>query len=126
MSFTVTPDPGYSVTYESLSLYHGSYNSNGSFKITYAIGAGSDVEALGATAHTAANADPLTLASSDFADFTTDQVVTWKILIFESGDPNYGNRFDDITINGTVIPEPGTICLLAMGLGGLVARRKRR
>lgn len=125
VSFTVTPQAGYSVTYESLSAFHGSYDGSGSFKITYAIGAGADVVALAATAHTAAQGDDLTQATADFTDFTTSDVVTWKIHIFEAGGNTYGHRLDDITINGTVIPEPATLALAAVGLLGATLRRKR-
>ena len=50
ISFTTAPTIGTSlVTYESIQAYHASFDGNGSFKITYAIGAGADVDALPAT-----------------------------------------------------------------------------
>ena len=43
---------------------------------------------------------------------------------------NYGTtgtwRFDMVTINGNLIPEPGTIAALAVGVVGLMARRRRK
>lgn len=124
--FTITPEPLTSVTYESLSLYHGAFNTTPKFKITYQHGANPETEALGPTSHTAANADPLTFKFEDFADFTTDQVVTWRIYVFDANDTQTGSRFDDITINATTqsIPEPSSLALLA--LGGLLAARRRR
>jgi len=109
VSFTVTPNPGFSVTYDSLSAFHGSYNGTGKFKMTYAIGAGADVEALPATAHTVGQPTPLTKVTEDFVDFTTSEPVTWKIHIFEANDNNTGHRIDDITINGTVSAATGPL-----------------
>ncbi|MEP0767503.1 MAG: PEP-CTERM sorting domain-containing protein [Fimbriimonadia bacterium] len=40
--------------------------------------------------------------------------------------PNGTWRFDMVTINGNLIPEPGTIAALAVGVVGLMARRRRK
>ena len=125
--FTTSPAGGYQITYESLSLFHGSFNATGQVKITYAIGAGPDTVALGPASHTAANSDPLTFLSEDFADFTTSDTVTWKIHVFGTDAENTGTRLDDITINGsvTLIPEPSA-ALLSLLCAGLFAARRRR
>ena len=127
-AFTTTPSPGYEITYESLSLYHGAFNLTPMFKITYAIGAGPDVPAVGPTGHTADNSNPVTLLSEDFTDFTTSETVTWKIHVFGADAANTGSRFDDITINGTVslIPEPSSAVLFGLASMVLIGRLRRR
>ena len=126
--FTITPEPLISVTYESLSLYHGAFNDTPKFKFTYQIGAGPEVTALGPTGHTAQNTDPLTFLSEDFADFTTEEVVTWRIYVFDANDFNTGSRFDDITINATttIVPSPTAAIAGLVGLAGLGMRRRRK
>ncbi len=122
--FTTSPTAGNQIAYESLSLYHAAFNTTPDFKITYAIGAGADVVALGQTDQTTT----LTLKTEDFADFTTSETVTWKIHVFNANDTQSGSRFDDIIINGTVslIPEPSTFALSALGLLGLLGWRRGR
>ncbi len=47
------------------------------------------------------------------------------VLTFDGASSDTGNnRIDNVTISGNVIPTPGTFAL--MGLGGLVATRRRR
>lgn len=47
------------------------------------------------------------------------------VLTFDGATSDTGNnRLDNVTISGTAIPAPGTFAL--MGLGGLVATRRRR
>lgn len=125
--FTTAPVPGQQITYESLSLYHGSFNATGQIKITYRIGAGSEVVALPPLSHTAANADLLTLHNEDFVDFTTAELVTWRLYAFGTDAENTGTRLDDITINGTVaaIPEVSSGWLSLLGMGVLCGRRRR-
>ena len=36
---------------------------------------------------------------------------------------NASLRIDDLTVNGTVIPEPGTVILSLVGVAGLLRRR---
>lgn len=52
--------------------------------------------------------------STEFRFYLTDN----------TNDTNIIHRFDDIVLNGTVIPEPATLCLL--GLGGLLSLKRRR
>ena len=123
--FTTTPSPGIEITYDSLSLFHGAFNLTPKFKITYAIGGGADIVALGTTAHTANNAAALTFKQEDFADFTTNETVIWKIHVFDADAANTGSRFDDITINGIVaVPEPASAALF--GLAGVALALLRR
>ena len=47
------------------------------------------------------------------------------VFTFDGASSDTGNnRLDNVTINGTAVPTPGTFALL--GLGGLVGTRRRR
>ena len=74
---------------------------------------------------------PNTLAAGHYemTVATTSDSAQWVKLSFPGGDLLGGNNkyvFDEITINGTdAIPEPGTASLLLIGLGVVVAARRR-
>jgi len=127
VSFRVTPDVGFSVTYDSISLFHHSFNGTGQFSLRYIDdpdGGGTlQTVVTGVSNPGTTNAAPL-FHSTDFGDFTSSSVTEWRIYIFAANDNNTGFRLDDITLNGTVIPEPATLGLVS--LGGLLAWRRRR
>lgn len=51
--------------------------------------------------------------------------VTFRFYVFISGvTSSRAVNFDDITINGSIVPEPATLCLL--GLGALCMARRHR
>lgn len=69
--------------------------------------------------HTLTFASPLTLSANTTYDFT--------LRISEGSLSSNGNQaaFDNLTFNGTVVPEPGSLALLSLG-GLLIGSRRRR
>jgi hypothetical protein len=58
----------------------------------------------------------------------TDTSVTFTITDTTPGNNNQEtlySYFDNVTVTGTVIPEPSSFALLGLGLGSLVMRRRR-
>ena len=66
---------------------------------------------------------PFSVDLTALADVTT--TTTFRIEVGGVGnDGRHTNGIDNITLNATVIPEPGSLALL--GLGGLLIARRRR
>ena len=123
-SFTVTPNAGKQISYESLSFYYGTHsNGSGEYGLRYVDGANAEVTVV------STGSDPrfagVNLYTINLGGFTSSDTVEWRIYLSSSSD-TVGQRFDDITLNATVsdIPEPGSLALL--GLGGLCLIRRRR
>lgn len=61
---------------------------------------------------------------SGFGEFTMAGTDAWKLLVVDDGGSAGGGSFESWTLRGTVVPEPATLSLLA--LGGIAALRRRR
>lgn len=61
---------------------------------------------------------------SSFGEFTMPGTDAWKLLVVDDGGSLGGGSFESWTLRGTVVPEPATLSLLA--LGGIAALRRRR
>ena len=104
------------VTYESISLYEYRFN-RGLMDIRYVIGGGSEVSIASGVARTdqsGSGPDNMTFQELDFANFQTSQSVEFRIYGDNTGGSGDALRFDDISVTGTVIPEP-TASALVMG-----------
>jgi PEP-CTERM motif len=55
--------------------------------------------------------------------FTLAAPAIVSIVFANQGGDNFGAMLDDVTLE--LVPEPGTAALLALGLAGLAARRRR-
>lgn len=136
LSFDLTPGAGESITIESLSLYANTVN-NPNFvadTVTLQINTGSGWITHGTEVITArGGATPGQLLS-----YTLDTPLTGltspvnlRLLFYNTTGNEAGNwtewtRIDDITVHGTLIPEPSSLLFLTSASIGCLALRKRR
>jgi hypothetical protein len=57
-------------------------------------------------------------------DLTNMRMIMWMINGDNSNNPDYTLQWRDVSITGTVVPEPTTICLLGLGALSLIRRKK--
>ena len=144
VTFSVTADPGFNVSFSSVSAYNIRRSNNGptTGQWQYQVGAGSFVDigseiTWGATINASGNAQ----TAIDLSGITALQsvapgtTVTFRIANYNASS-NAGTWYlndpsdspgNDFIVNGTtsLIPEP-TTAALALGLGGLAMARRRR
>jgi probable HAF family extracellular repeat protein len=139
-TLTLTPAPGYALNLESLtfdaSLQYESQAGTG--QAPFGIGVRSNLDGfaslLGSTSWFASASTPGFAARS--IDLSSLQGLTAETLAGVGGslqlqllvgggsiliDPDI-TTIDNLVVNGTVVPEPGPLALLAVGLGGLALR----
>jgi hypothetical protein len=130
--FTITVDPGL-----SLSLSNLTFNAAKGGSGTRATGVRTDLTGTNnLTAFNVGNTRPNWPASPfnvDLFGFSELQGITNSVtFMFAVATPSTGNslEFDDITVNGAVVPEPSVSALVLLGLGALAAicgcRRRTR
>jgi hypothetical protein len=113
--------------YEDIILTYATRGTGTGFNshaVSYSVDGGAFVS-LGA--HAAQNSATWVLHTTDLSAISAaDNVASLVIRITLSGATGAtgNNRFDNVQVNGTQIPTPGSLALL--GLGGLVAARRRR
>jgi hypothetical protein len=140
-TFTLTPSVGNSLQLSQLSLYlwgnagfnTGTYSFFLQSSLTGNTVLGSQ-SVTGVTNVTAlANSVSPTAANNQYvmdlsgvpqlANVTSD--VTFTIGIYRSSGSQGNMRFDNIQIDGTVIPEPSALLLGGMGMSSLLLRRRK-
>lgn len=143
VSFTLTPGSGVQVTLQTLKLNHGASNSDtdASFITNLAVlsSVGGFTESSpilatfmkdvpidnGGTGITDARVIDLTSFGSTFTNLTGP--VEFRFYFYDS--VNFNNkihRLDTVQLEGTtVIPEPSSLALVAVGAGGVFFRRSR-
>ena len=129
-SFITGPEAGAaSVTYEDLSFFANTYGGSASVSLRMVDGTGPEVSLAEALAVPGGNAD-VELFSIDFLDFTSSNLVEWRLYPYGTSDFIHGVRFDDILLHGTAnmqaVPEPSTFALATLGLMGLACFGWRR
>ena len=139
-SFTVDVDAGYEMDLTNFQFDLG-YTRNGSFDgkqfRTYLMTSIDgfttadfydfdtvDVTVNGAVLTYPNGTKTISLAGAQFQNITTS--TEFRLYIADNtGSADFIHRIDNVTLNGTVIPEPGTIGLVsAAGLGILFIRRR--
>lgn len=102
-AFTMQPG-GNSVTYERIHFHANQFGSAARIDVSYKIGATETFVLQGYTP--LENNAPVAQKSVDFADFVSDQEVTWTFYLYGASASNYGTRLDDITLRGVSDAEP--------------------
>lgn len=139
--FTITADPGFTLSLDTLDFRMGGQNtaaatytvnanvrsSVGGFASDLTINPGTVTTA----SHTIANANTTSYSdfSVDLSGAAFDNLTTLTLRIYPSDDSVSNSKFyryDTVTLNGTVtaIPEPTAVTLLTVSLVGLLAFRR--
>lgn len=115
------------VGYQDVILSYATRGTGTGFNshdVSYSVNGGPFV---GLGAHAAQSSSTWVVHTTDLSGFgDADNVASLVIRITLGGatNANGNNRFDNVQINATPVPTPGSIALL--GLGGFVAARRRR
>ncbi len=141
LTFTIDVAPGYEMDVTSLTLQQGySYNASYTGKwltadLLTSVGGFTSVD--GVSSITSYATTPQSGSAVYYQSWTIDsefsgvefQGLTGSTefrfyLTDNTNSADIIHRMDDIVLNGTVIPEPATLCLL--GLGSLVALKRKK
>lgn len=133
ISFTLTPGVGVTVNLTSLTLDAFNYTNDGTFSAeSYFLRSSTNgfTTNIGTTQNILAGSNgTITPASFDLSGAAFQGLtspIEFRLFYQDSGaDPDRGLAFDNIILNGTVVPEPATWMLMGVGLL-LGAQRLRR
>lgn len=142
VSFTVTPGSGVQFSLETLRLNHGASNSDtdASFITNLAVlsslGGFTESSPILATFTKdvpienggAGITDPRVIDLTSFGSTFTDLTAPVEFRFYFYDSVSFNNkihRLDTVQLEGTVIPEPGSLALGMLGIGGGLIRRSR-
>ena len=137
LTFTVTPDAGFSIDYTNITFEMSKGPSSPTnkpgkgpslhvFANNFAIG---DVIGSGKVPDSKPDTDVWFSFDIDLSSLGTVTTPTvFRLYLDDGGALNVGHqiRTDTIVVNGDVVPEPGSLSLALLGLGGLLMPRRRR
>ncbi|MEG4391946.1 PEP-CTERM sorting domain-containing protein [Microcoleus sp. BROC3] len=106
-----------------------SSGDNGTVYSTSALNAGAQLAVLGGSSLWNALGKETTStfqAAGQFTDATASLFNGGAVISFDDGGNGNDADFQDFTVTAEAVPEPMTMTGLALGLGGLVAARRRR
>ena len=124
-SFTITPLAGQVINFETFTAYTDKNGGGATFEyhIMSAVGGFTDTDTIDSSSHTSGVAN----LSYDISSLTGVSTATEFRLYIRTDNYTNGSNLldiDNITITGTVIPEPSGLMLCT--LGGFVLLRRRR
>lgn len=129
-SFWVKPEPGTTGTLTDIS-FDVRENSSASGANAFAVYA-NGVLVGGTTISTRTQSwRSVTLSQVNGFSLTAGATTTFSVVAFVSGTTNQGSvtrasQFDNITLNGVVVPEPSTLMLAGLGISSLIPFAMRR
>lgn len=132
-SFTISPNSGFRLNLDSLSLDTSSSSTTiENFFIRSSVDAfTSNLDSFSRNAATFVNSTVVLTNNAAFQNLTTS--TEFRFYVFDnSNSSSQFARFDNVTLNGTsaavtAVPEPGTVTLMLLGLiGAGSAARKRK
>lgn len=139
-SFSLSPGAGQTISLSSLDYaVNGSNTGPGNGRWGYSLNGGAFTLQ---TAFSILNPQPSSLSSWDFSDFdvTESDTVEFRFWAYGATSVNGGTPSsagtsrianltgagDDLVLNGTVIPEPGSMAFMGLGALGMWAFSRRR
>ncbi len=131
-SFTVTadstevPDANFSITDLQLDFGPGGSTARG-FTAAFAVNGSSTFTQIGTVSQTGGGATSTTFTRFLFAAPATNVTsAEFRFFTFAQQATGRAMFYDNITVNGEVIPEPTTFAMLLGGFGTLLMLRRRR
>jgi len=121
-SLTVATN-GNAVRFEEFSFFQNQFGTTGMYDLSYTVGGVENFLLTGQTP--VASNGSVVKTTSDFPDFTTTNDVTFTYYLYGAAATGHGTRFDDITVIGTIVPEPSRAALLGLAGIAVLMRRKR-
>ncbi len=138
IEFTLSASPTYSLDLTNVTLNYGYTNTgvpvfNDTFFVrssvdSYATNLAPGLITAAVPGGTAGGTTPL-FATFDLSAAAYDNLstITFRLYQYDDLDETTSlTRFDNITVNGDVVPEPSTLAMLLGGVGLLTLIRRRR